>query len=125
MKTMRMPKATLFAWLAGLRSGEYAQALGTLEKKNHSGDVVGYCCLGVAQKVLDGCVELDFNGRFLDSYPTDSWWITHGIQAIDPRKEPGHVWYKDKLHGLAELNDGKKLSFLEIADLIEQSTETY
>lgn len=109
----------LLKWIEALRSGKYSQTTDTLQ----DGD--GFCCLGVACKVL-----IPKKKQFTDS---------HGeLQGIYPKKQfHSPNWLKninDDLYNLqseinnnnnnrrlslVNLNDDKRFTFDEIADILE------
>ena len=45
--TLKLSASLKARWVKALRSGKFKQSTGTLKDVNNSGDVVGYCCLGV------------------------------------------------------------------------------
>jgi hypothetical protein len=117
--TIRMPKATLTKWLTALRSGEYRQGYNTLRDENG-----GYCCLGVLQHCLTGEVESDCGGRAF-GVPTKVWLDKHRVYFLEhPASSVANPYLPPLSTSAAEANDDGK-SFLEIADAIEASTETY
>jgi hypothetical protein len=137
-KTMFMPVLTLNKWLADLRSGEYEQTEAWLKK----GD--GYCCLGVLQQGIDGDVErTPMNGEtdHPRDLPTVGWLASKGIwfpamsgvedwKVMSPEVsgtagvigQRGHTT-NCETHSLSYCNDGIRLTFAQIADLIEKSVE--
>jgi hypothetical protein len=128
-KTMRMPKEMLRKWLAALRSGEFSQCQGKLEKDG------SYCCLGVLQKVVDGDVERHIShnpGRAGASFgtPTSEWCTNKGIMfenegELDRWSLPS---VKDTIGRSVtawQANDNVGLSFPQIADAIEKHAEGY
>lgn len=87
------------AWIAALRSGDYAKGIGAMY---HNGK---YCCLGVACRVMGVPLLYDSLGLFL------------------PKKAPNEVWgtLPNEVWGiLMNMNDLEKKSFDEIADFIEE-----
>lgn len=97
-----MTKAQKTKWIEALRSGKYTQGFNQLKNIDSDGAVC-YCCLGVANEVL----ELNsFSANFIVSAPVnglhDATFLSHYTQAK-----------------LMELNDDMKLSFEQIADYIE------
>lgn len=96
-------------WIAALRSGEYKQGTGRLQSET------GYCCLGVACKVLipDDKLKLKDNGFLNGGYPLSQpntpRWLKH-INDDFYRKTDGY---------LDDLNDKGRLTFNDIADLLE------
>lgn len=114
-------------WVAALRSGKYKQTVSYLY------DGGGFCCLGV-MCALRGAklnemdqVELpddlpNFNELFnIDSDHIDS-------DHVDFLSGGGEAWqvpYCGKMVYLSELNDDHRLSFKQIANIIERSVDTY
>ena len=92
------------AWVAALRSGEYAQTIGQMYRSVESlKGPEGYCCLGVANKIF----EL---GK--DDYAAT---LTTSDENCDFVLIPGSL--QRELYGL---NDTERKSFEEIADVIEK-----
>jgi hypothetical protein len=110
-------------WLEALRSGEYEQARESLVVYNDAYDnfddyydesacyyntespssEVGYCCLGVLGKAF-GLDDEDLRGNgFITSL------MQFGAENINPIEDE-----------LSDLNDVENMSFLEIADHIEE-----
>ena len=129
MKKFRLPKEFTEKWLKALRSGEYKQAQNIL--CSSSG---GYCCLGVAAKVV-GHDDESLERRY---------YLISGMRDIP--SELIHVFREERKRALSRvlacLNDGKsiedlkgdglifrhglkQLNFLEIADFIEDNCELY
>lgn len=105
------------AWIAALRSGTYQQARERLVQVGDDGKPVGYCCLGVACELAAqaGLVEREHN-----AYVTDDEWEETAlpIAVLDwLGMEDVEGWYAGG--SLINLNDSQKLSFEEIADVIE------
>jgi len=115
-------------WVAALRSGEYHQGYGQLRRvsREPDGDVVEYCCLGVACEIgiRYGVVErrgneywsigdaaLGYEDWNPATLPT-GFWIWLGLRTSDPH--PPHS------ASLSSLNDDRGADFTEIADLIEE-----
>lgn len=120
-------------WIEALRSGEFDQVDGYLNK-----DDSGFCCLGVLCElaVEDGVVqkrqvptsstgvmeyfdpendEEDYEAYNLPSKVMD--WA--GLTSENPEVTYTHDDVKTQ-YSLAELNDGVRLSFEQIADQIEE-----
>ncbi len=107
-------------WLEALRSGVYQQSTSALYYAGSEIDHSGYCCLGVLCDVTG-------NGYF-DPHAPDSrsWGLptgnSNGMALTLPhelREEFGIEAGADDM--LAELNDGRRLTFAQIADWIEAS----
>ena len=80
-------------WIAALRSGEFKQAFGELQKND------GYCCLGVLCKVA---------GRTPTNSADDT--TLYDWMRLELGLPTAGLWHR---------NDQQKLSFPEIADWIE------
>jgi hypothetical protein len=98
-------------WIKALRSGEFAQTHGRLQDKH------GYCCIGVGCKVLIPTENqvLDYSNRYL----------VGGNAYLQSGAPPWLLKINkdfEKRYGksLITLNDTNKLSFSQIADLLEQ-----
>jgi hypothetical protein len=119
-------------WLNALRSGEYAQGKGRLERINDEG-VSEYCCLGV---LCDLAAKAGITQRFdppaetrvayygfnYDNFPPIMVW--EGWAGL-PRDNP-MVTVPDpnnpelsRVYSLAELNDEQGYTFAQIADVVE------
>lgn len=92
-------------WAAALRSGEYAQAQGSLQTPN------GYCCIGVYGKLCG----LDFDGLSQDSLEVNG--LTEWLEDYELRDRFGPT-FSDKFAFLACLNDAG-FTFEQIANFIE------
>lgn len=131
-------KERIALWVEALRSGEYEQGFGELERLGR-GEKGQHCCLGVATRVamaggalVEAIVsEDDPATRFMSvldagcSYPTvghlpraAAEWFGLPVPSVTTDVE---VMYGDRMTKLTALNDGEKLSFDEIADLIEET----
>lgn len=130
-------------WLEALRGGEYSQTLGRLKRSvDNSGSIfpVGFCCLGVLCDLAskEGVGEWDGNDQFVtqETLGVDNkdpstllgavrrWSGIEDsagqlIQPIRLPEDPAGFNPGRKARSLASANDGG-LSFLEIADIIEQ-----
>lgn len=118
MKTIRMPKPLLAAWLEGLRSGQYQQGYGVLcDAFTNS-----YCCLGVLEMVSGDPEDLD------RGIPSADWLKAHSVEFINDlgtlMANPTlvHDKYGDAVRATGA-NDHVKLTFPQIADLIEHTAE--
>jgi len=96
-------------WIEALRSGKYKQGRHHLKNKGE------FCCLGVF---------CDISGCSWDEHPTGSEGAIYR-DCSDDCEVPSELWKKlDPNHKLSQhkylrLNDMLGLSFLEIADIIE------
>ena len=117
---MRIPKKDLEKWLMALRSGKYEQGTQALQSKD------GYCCLGVA------CEELipeqdklrDPNTGFLvggvaASQPFAPDWLKEVSVHLARQIVGDSGWVE--FPTLVSLNDKERLSFSEIADILEKT----
>ena len=106
-------------WLAALRSGDYKQ--GRAKLMNSEG---GYCCLGVLQMALDGCVEMVAELNESQSYPTIHWLNEHNIVFRDEQGSICRTPYFPRTDTYADvLNDHRRMTFLQIADETEAECE--
>jgi hypothetical protein len=123
-------------WVAALRSGDYTQVEGRLNKNDE-----GFCCLGVLCEIAveDGIVnkklasELGYEHdsfAYLDDGINDRTYpqfdvLPHnvkdwaGIRDTNPEVKWEHKGEEDE-YPLSALNDDFKLTFTEIADIIEE-----
>jgi len=124
-------------WIAALRSGQYEQARGGLQRilyrDNETGHIdCGFCCLGVlcdiAMQEDEVCwwkdqeaISTDHTGQFTvnaDALPSSvvEW---AGLEDSDPEVPFPIDDDKDRKR-LSELNDSFRLDFGQIADIIEE-----
>ena len=105
-----MNKQVKQKWVKALRSGKYKQGIGKLCYGNQNGKFL--CCLGVLSTlaVEDGVCSrrTAFKGNNVLNYKVMQW---AGLQDDNP--DAGCLT-------LTEQNDDAKLSFKQIADLIEK-----
>jgi hypothetical protein len=102
-----MPQASKDKWLTALRSGEYKQGTGWLHTETDN----AYCCLGVLQHCLTGEVEDDI-------LPTIDWCVRNNINYAN-----NSINIDGIVTSFPALNDFVKLSFSQIADIIESQVE--
>lgn len=126
-------------WVEALRSGEYTQSFGALRKDGTGGSPKGFCCLGVLcdLAVKAGVIpepihqgDEDDTYRYGDNEGTPprqvlEWAeMTHIHEGRDAptlnREGHFHNAFGSR-EALVVLNDVSKLSFEEIANLIEES----
>ncbi|WP_353707263.1 hypothetical protein ABRQ22_14750 [Cellulosimicrobium sp. ES-005] len=128
------------AWLEALRSGEYTQTRGVLERTVGEGPSlpVGFCCLGVLCKVaVDAGAAVREASSIRARYGVDGerfslYGPVFEIAEWAFESPDGAVWevptpdaISERLGGsptvsLAGLNDDFGYTFAQIADLIEQ-----
>lgn len=109
-------------WVAALRSGKYKQTVGNLY------DGGGFCCLGVMCALRGAKLnEMDQIGlpddllNFNELFNIDS-------DHADFFSGGGKAWqvpYCGDMVYLTDLNDCHRLSFKQIANIIERSVDTY
>lgn len=132
-----MNKQVIQEWVDALRSGEYAQTKGRLQRtepdRYDSETKPGFCCLGVLCDIAvkhnviktvgtysDGHVKYGTDHLYSDAFPTTTVQDWVGINdfivttaiVVDEEMETDRI-------GLTELNDIHGFTFGEIADLIE------
>ncbi len=105
-------------WLKALRSRQYKRTEGCL-RESDQGKVLGYCCLGVLCDIHSKETKTNWNDdlylKVLGSLPKKVMdWA--GLEETNPI-----VKYKKADVSLADLNDGFKLKFSKIADVIERA----
>lgn len=127
-------------WLTALRSGDYEQIDGQLNKGNE-----GFCCLGVLCEiaVADGVIEKnppsddltlhdagsvgyrskEDNGKSYTEYDIlpEEVMVWAGLDSRNPPVQ--FRWDKEDEPAtfiISDLNDDKRLKFTEIADVIEE-----
>lgn len=104
---MRVSKKNILKWTKALRSGEFKQAKGKLQTAN------GYCCLGVACKILSESHELFGDGMLIGITPRTLYNDPEWLEKINLD------FYELTGEHLYHLNDTEDFSFDEIADLLE------
>ena len=112
-------------WVAALRSGKYRQTASHLYVGYGGG---GFCCLGVMCALRGAKLnEMDQVGlpgelpNFNELFNIDS-------DHVDFFSGGGEAWqvpYCGEMVYLSELNDNHRLSFKQIANIIERSVDTY
>lgn len=139
----KLRKSVKTKWLKALRSGEYKQARSTLRKDTYDDNGHSYCCLGVlcdihrkTQKKAKFKWNDDFNTYLGENgllpEPVSRW--AFGLKGKITKAKLAQLGYLDEsscLLGMAdpkmpngktlvELNDRAKLSFKQIANVIEK-----
>jgi hypothetical protein len=102
-------------WIKRLRSGNYEQGIGFLNKDDK------YCCLGVL-------CEIAVEEGILEKIKYDNAFSYDGYMGNLPVKvdkwcrfsQNKKFYVGDDSYEIIDLNDTKKLSFLEIADVLEK-----
>lgn len=117
MKTIKMPAELLAKWLAALRSGEYAQAIGRLQEGG------GYCCLGVLQHATTGEVERYSGSAKIAALPSYEWLEDRSISFVGEEGQAEQGPWLPSLNMTAYHANDRGLSFCEIADAIEACAE--
>lgn len=111
--TTKKDKEEVLIWLKALRSGKYKQTTKRLQ------DNKGYCCLGVACKVLIPKFKQRKKGLF------NLFGNLKGYMPFHQKFAPEWLMKISNYHRLNStlvyLNDIEKKSFIEIADIIEQT----
>jgi hypothetical protein len=122
VKTIRMPKENLDAWLTALRSGNFAQGRRALLDEVTG----GYCCLGVLEHCLTGEIERHPDGSPKE-YPSESWLADQQITFFDDdgKVTTNPVVFFDGDDTRAAILNDAGVSFSVIANLIEEHTETF
>lgn len=135
VNTREVVEHNVRTWLAALESGTFAQVTGALEKENR-----GFCCLGVACKVLgaerylresDGEIQYDGEHDYLpetirkklglgDSNPAVALFVSDGFKFDTEHVVPVGQEYTSKAEyiTLSALNDNYSLDFKQIAKVI-------
>ncbi len=131
MSFKHTPEEARKLWVNDLRHGGHEQIQGELCSLDSDGNVVGYCCLGVACELYQehvGGLNVNNNEgaqrRSYDGAPsvlprTVADWL--GLCGVSGEYQDDDV-YGDACD-LAELNDDMGWSFEKIADLIEQEPD--
>lgn len=117
-------------WIAALRSGKYTQITGALHKDN------GFCCLGVACDISGlGEWKLNYDSNENPTSKPQAFWDVQGkrnrkilpecvMEYFGINDSTGLFYNSDSIRTeLTNLNDTSRLSFNEIADVIEKNWE--
>lgn len=139
-KQINLTKLQFDNWLIALRSGQYTQGRGALKYKTDSG--LNYCCLGVLcetnnipNSIMAASQFYSFKKNELTSssclYPEplvvgeyDPVIDTSNNDIVNIIKKSNTEWLdQPRPSSLSYLNDGLKLNFKDIADIIELSFE--
>lgn len=106
--SLKIPKQEFDKWIEALRSGNFKQARKALQTKK------GYCCLGVACEILiPENKKYRRNNILCGSFPYCQRYSPEWLQKIN--------YSVSRYVGVSldRLNDTKRLSFDEIADVLE------
>lgn len=127
------PAQVRAAWIEDLRSGNFAQTTGRLYRPAGASSPPGYCCLGVLceRAVAAGLVTRHNGGYvFVDGFHQSDLVLPRSVREWAGLREsdgalvqPIDYYDDDRLLSavsLAELNDGARYSFAQIADVIER-----
>ena len=101
-----MDKEIKKQWVDALRSGKYKQGRAQL-RIDIDGDL-RFCCLGILCEVVSA------------NYDGEDEYLPVAVQRAAGLDEDPGVQYKGAAAFLSVLNDDEKLTFLEIADIIEE-----
>jgi hypothetical protein len=116
---MKLNKKQFKQWMEALRSGKFEQTNAVLQ------DNVGYCCLGVACKILIDPKKLyKEDGKIYGGLPNQHYNAPKWLQEIDEdfkerTKDINDYYGNSGSKFITNLNDDLKLSFEEIADVLE------
>ncbi len=124
-------------WIVELRSGKYTQGRLVMVQRSMRPDGKGneydeYCCLGVLAHIVDplsdsaspftgtGYIPVDMQQQIRDILKEEG--LRYHVSGADicPYAQP--FGYR-RTDSCVEMNDGKRLSFDEIADILEEELE--
>lgn len=94
-------------WVEALRSGEYKQCRGALFKKG------AYCCLGVLREIAPK--------EMRNSPGEQKGFLSKKVRRWAGLNESNPIIGPHKRLNAVNCNDNLKMSFVEIADLIEEN----
>jgi hypothetical protein len=124
-----IPEEIADSWFAALESGKYEQCNGKLAGTNSTTGNVGYCCLGVLQKIVSGEVENSEGDPH--TLPSEEWLAKYGIEFFSMSNElcenPNFVVRADGddyVTNAAALNDAG-FTFKEISSILKTVTKKY
>lgn len=114
-----MDRKTKAAWIKALRSGEYRQGQGVLQRRSKKGP--SYCCLGVLATVK-GCTWRKTTDIMSEGYvPYFSEEVVGGYDQESTFLRPKFAGLSSATQvTLSNLNDDESYSFEQIADWIEK-----
>jgi|GEM_PF-1369815 len=123
MGKFRLNREQFNKWLRALKSGKYKQTIGTLNDRK------GYCCLGVACKVIIPKEKLQYEKDFDDEGNETKSEYLEGLLPDEQKYAP--QWLveinddfanRSKLNKhLSTLNDEDKYSFKQIAEVLKEA----
>jgi len=116
-----MKKEVMEQWVKALRSGDYKQCEGALQ--DASGN---YCCLGVLCDISKLTEWQDGSGYGPMYFDLDSSLPKQVRDWSGVRSSGGDLSESDlrRVDSLIDANDTEKMSFTEIADIIEEHWES-
>lgn len=127
-KDVRLPKKFKEKWVAALRSGEFKQVTGALSAqfvddtydKNKPTETtkIGFCCLGVACKIMHPKLPLRNKALISESYFESKIKVPKLLHGSPLVSEEEH--YNPVVEKLVDMND-KRVSFKRIANFIEKN----
>lgn len=115
VKDVKLPKAFKNKWIKALRSGDYQQCGGKL----YNGE--GYCCLGVACKILHPKIKLEGKGVISKKELGNSYKNIKVPKLLHGYGNMNNVEGNLVVNKLAGMNDSGKYSFKRIATWIEKN----
>lgn len=121
------------AWIKALRSGDYRQAREALRTSSESGDVVGYCCLGVACDLYSTLVDGEWNHDdfiYPDPDAEPDGETINGVRRLETDIVYSAIssWLgltNGEEKNLIKMNDEDECTFEEIADFLEETFPDY
>jgi hypothetical protein len=132
-----MKKEIAERWVEKLKSGEFRQADGVLAVPRANGTISGYCCLGVLCEIAveDGVISRVIEQEKLEVRYGNAEEFEDGDYAVEVLPESVRKWAGLELSNprltfgsvgrlASDLNDGERLTFEQIADLISGQHES-
>lgn len=109
-KNRKLPVAFKRKWIEALRSGDYPRAKGELCKINEETGKIGYCCLGVAGRVLGNTIK-QLNDACLGHEHNKKQKVPYVINGYNP---------VTRYLMILNDNDKRKAGFITISNWIEK-----